>query len=146
MIWFFLLLIALGPFNDPEICLAKKNLAPSWSYWFGTDDLGRDLFCRVCWGLRISLALAACVTLFETILGILWGSLAAYRWNWMIRFCDVLGALPSLLIVILLTAFLGAGFTTLFVGITLVGWVNPARIVYGTLLDQNILNMFWPHR
>ena len=115
------------------ICLEQKNLAPSWQHWFGTDDLGRDLFCRVCLGTSISLALGLLAALIETMIGILWGALAN---RWMMRICDILSAIPPLLIAILLTAFLGAGFTTILLGITLVGWVNMARIVYGHLLQQ----------
>lgn len=137
------LLALIGPslssFSYSEIHLEKKNLPPSTEYWFGSDDLGRDLFCRTWWGARVSLTLGLTAALLDCLIGVFWGALAAYVGGWLdellMRICDILYAIPSLLLVILLTALMGPGFKTILLAITLVGWINMARIVRAQILQ-----------
>src|SRR5262245_2657468 len=83
--------------------LEKKNSPPGSEFWFGSDDLGRDLFTRVCYGARISLFVGITAALIDMVLGILWGGFAGFAGGWidnlMMRTADILYALPYLLVV-----------------------------------------------
>jgi oligopeptide transport system permease protein len=129
----------ISPFSYSELHLEKKNLAPCWEYWFGSDDLGRDLFCRLWWGVRISLFLSLCAAWIEGLVGLLWGSIAAYAGGWvdeiLMRICDLLGSIPSLLIAILCTSLLGSGFSSVLLSLVLVRWINLARIMRAKILQ-----------
>ncbi|PIS02837.1 MAG: diguanylate cyclase [Chlamydiae bacterium CG10_big_fil_rev_8_21_14_0_10_42_34] len=140
----FLLLMALiGPLLSPyaysDIQLELKNTAPCLKFWFGTDELGRDMFTRVWWGARISLFVGITAALIDMIVGILWGSIAAYiggkAEELMMRVCDILHAIPYLLIVILLTVIRGSGIVTILIAMTLTGWINMARICRSQVLQ-----------
>lgn len=139
-----LFLIALiGPFLTPysysDIHLELKNQAPSAEFWFGTDELGRDLFTRVWWGARISLFIGITAALIDAGIGVLWGAIAGYARGKteevMMRVCDILNSIPYLLIVILLTVIRGTGIFTILIAMTLTGWINMARIVRAQILQ-----------
>ncbi len=87
--------------------LTGKNQAPSAAHWFGTDHLGRDIFSRVLYGGRISIAVGLITTLVSVTIGIVWGAVAGYVGgridDLMMRAVDILYALPFLVIVILLS-------------------------------------------
>lgn len=148
MLFFFLLLFfcamailvpMLSPHPYSKIVLARKNTPPSAQFWFGTDDLGRDLFCRVWWGARISLAIGFGAAIIDGAIGVIWGAIAAHYGGWvdeiMMRICDILHAIPSLLMVILLTVYMGSGLKTIFVALALIGWINMARITRSQFLQ-----------
>ncbi len=107
----------LGPLISPytyyETKLSLKNEAPSATFWFGTDELGRDLFTRCWWGARISLFVGLSASLIDLVIGVLFGSTAALLGGkieeWMMRFADILYTIPYLLVVILLIVIVGSG-------------------------------------
>jgi oligopeptide transport system permease protein len=129
----------LSPYSYSEIHLELKNSPPSLHYWFGSDELGRDLFTRVWWGARISLFIGITAALIDVLFGIFWGSIAAYCGGkieeLMMRICDILYAIPYLLVVILLTVIRGSGIVTILIAMTLTGWINMARIVRSQILQ-----------
>jgi oligopeptide transport system permease protein len=93
---------------DPNLPhLLGKNQPPSAAHWFGTDQLGRDIFSRIIYGGRISIAVGLITTFVSVTIGIVWGALAGYTGGrtdaLMMRIVDVLYALPFLVIVILLS-------------------------------------------
>lgn len=122
-----------------ETQLALKNQAPSKTFWFGTDELGRDLFTRCWWGARISLFVGISASLIDLIIGVLFGATAALlggrQEEWMMRLADILYAIPYLLVVILLMVIMGPGISTIIVALTLTGWINMARIVRSQILQ-----------
>jgi len=128
-----------SPYSYSEIHLELKNSPPSLHYWFGSDELGRDLFTRVWWGARISLFIGITAALIDVLFGIFWGSIAAYCGGkieeLMMRICDILYAIPYLLVVILLTVIRGSGIVTILIAMTLTGWINMARIVRSQILQ-----------
>lgn len=135
-------LMLMGPFLTgypyDELHLALKNQPPSSQFWLGTDDLGRDLFTRICYGARISLSIGLLAALIDLIVGFLWGGISGLAGGRldevMMRCADTLYSLPYLLIVILLTVAFGSGFGSLLLAITLTGWITMARIVRGQIL------------
>jgi oligopeptide transport system permease protein len=143
-----LILIALfGPllsgYTYYGIHLAEKNLPPSAAFWFGSDDLGRDIFTRTCYGARISLFVGVAAALIDLIIGVLWGSVAAFAGGYvdeiMMRIADILYSIPNLLVVILLMVVMGSGLIPILIALTIMGWINMARIVRGTILQLKTL-------
>jgi len=146
---FCLLFMALvGPWLTPytyyETHLHLKNQAPSSQFWFGTDELGRDLFTRVWWGARISLLVGIVASFVDLVMGVFYGSLAASIGGkveeFMMRVADILYSIPYLLVVILLMVVIGSGITTIIIALTITGWISMARIVRGQILQLKQLD------
>lgn len=111
---------------------------PSAQHWFGTDELGRDLFARVMYGGRISMLVGVVGTLVSLLVGVTWGAIAGYVGgrtdDLMMRVVDVLYALPYIFLVILLLVFFSKSLLMLFVALGLVQWLTMARIVRGQVM------------
>lgn len=126
------------PYSYDEIHLTSKNQPPSLQFWFGTDELGRDLFIRTWYGARISLFIGLTAAAIDLLIGIVWGGIAGLVGGrldeMMMRFADVLYSLPYLLVAILLVVLLGSGLLSMVIAITLTGWITMARMVRGQVL------------
>ncbi len=126
--------------QDPTLQdLARGAGPPSWAHWFGTDDLGRDLFARVFFGGRISMLVGVVATMVSLAIGVSWGAIAGYAGGkvdeLMMRVVDVLSSLPYIFLVILLLVFFSRSLLMLFVALGLVQWLTMARIVRGQVLS-----------
>ena len=119
--------------------LTGKNQKPSAEHWFGTDDLGRDIFERIWYGARISLQVGLTAALIDLIIGVIWGGIAGFYGGKvdeiMMRIADILYAVPYMLVVIMLMVWMGPGVTTIIIALTITGWIGMARIVRGQILQ-----------
>jgi oligopeptide transport system permease protein len=138
-----LFMAAFGPymtgFDYRTTDLMNTNKAPSAAHWFGTDDLGRDMFTRTWEGARISLFIGIAAALVDFTIGVFWGGFSGYKGGrvdeFMMRTADILYGVPYLLLVILLMVVLGQSLSTMILAMTITGWINMARIVRGQVLS-----------
>ena len=143
----FLVLLGLfsifGPIFSPhsvtQTDLPNQNQSPSIEHWFGTDEMGRDVFTRTWYGARISLFVGLAAALIDFFIGIIYGGFSGYKGGRtdtiMMRIIEVLYGLPHLLVVILLLVVMGPSLTTIIIALTITGWVGMARIVRGQVLQ-----------
>lgn len=139
---FLILMMSVGPYistyHYDQMHLAAKNHAPSWNFWFGTDDLGRDIFVRTCYGARISFCIAIATVCIDLFLGIFVGSLAGLANpkvdECVMRLLDILYSIPTLLTAILLSVFFGSGLLSIVIAVNVISWITMARIVRGQIL------------
>jgi peptide/nickel transport system permease protein len=125
-------------YNPVAQNLNSTLLGPGGHHLLGTDQLGRDTWTRLLYGLRLDLRIAFLAVLFPFCLGTILGSLAGYFGGWadtvIMRVVDVVVAFPFYVLVIALVFVLGPGERSIYIAITLVGWVSYARIVRGEIL------------
>jgi oligopeptide transport system permease protein len=154
--------------NPTAINLANPAASPSAAYWFGTDQLGRDLFARVLYGGQVSLLVGFVATGVAVIIGVVYGAVSGYIGGKtdavMMRFVDILFALPFLVLVILFALVVdepSSDFTSwiiettgwerdrvapittlipLFIAIGAIGWLTIARIVRAQVLSVKNLD------
>lgn len=129
----------IAPYEYDAIRYDEIGLAPSFSHWFGTDTLGRDLLTRCLFGLRISLAIGLIATVVSFFIGVSWGAIAGYCGGTidtvMMRFVDSLYALPYMFFVIILMTVFGRNIILLFIALGAVQWLTMARIVRGQIMS-----------
>ena len=129
----------LAPQNPAHIELAARLNSPSAAHWFGTDELGRDIFSRIVVGSRISMLVGSCVVAASLLLGLIAGCLAGYYGGRVDRFFNVVVmnaflSFPGILLAIAFVAFLGPGLWNLIFALSLGGWVGYARLVRAQVL------------
>jgi oligopeptide transport system permease protein len=139
VLFFATALPVISPYTYYDIDLSAKNLPPSFSHWFGTDDLGRDMFTRIWYGARISLFVGIAAAAIDLIIGVLWGGIAALSGgridDIMMRMADIMSSIPSLLVIICLMVVIGPGLHTIILALSIFGWITMARIVRAQLLQ-----------
>ena len=120
--------------------LMMTNSSPSWEHWFGTDNLGRDIFIRVLYGARISLAIGIVASLLNLFIGVIYGGIAGFFGGKidriMMNIVDILYSVPTLLYVILFMVILKPGLINIFISLGIGYWLQMARIVRGQILSM----------
>ncbi len=129
----------LAPHDPAQLSLTARLLPPSSAHWFGTDELGRDVFSRTIYGARISLTVAVAVVSLSLVLGLLMGSLAGFYGGITdtivnIYISNAFLALPGILLAVAFVAFLGPSLGNLILALALASWVNYARLVRAQVL------------
>ena len=148
-----IVLAPFSPYNPNASSVAIKNQPPSWQHPMGTDALGRDMLTRILYGGRISLTVGLMVVAITLTLGVSVGAAAGYMGgtvdNILMRITDAALTLPSLLVLILLSAILREvdlpifsrnGVITIAVIIGLLSWMTFARLVRATILTLRELD------
>ncbi len=135
----------LGPYLVPwaydKIDWSAIRKPPDFDkgHYFGTDQNGRDMLARTLQGTQMSLLVAAVATSVSVVIGVLYGAIAGYFGGRldaiMMRFVDIMYALPYILFVIILVVIFGRSPVLLFIGIGCLEWLTMARIVRGQTLS-----------
>ncbi|WP_417069317.1 oligopeptide ABC transporter permease OppC [Niveibacterium terrae] len=131
----------LSPYNFEDSDFTAMQAAPDFEarHWFGTDNLGRDLFVRTLLGGRISLMVGALGALVAVVIGTLYGAISGYAGgatdSLMMRSLEILSSFPFMFLVILLMTFFGRELWLIFIAIGAVSWLDLARIVRGQTLS-----------
>lgn len=130
----------LRPFGVQEQNTAIKDMAPSAAHWFGTDQLGRDLFVRVCKGGQVSILIGLLASMIVSVIGVIYGSISGYIGGRidliLMRIVEVFKGVPHIVIVILFSIILDVdGIVPLLLAMTVSGWVNTAQIIRGQVMQ-----------
>ncbi|MDE3269399.1 MAG: ABC transporter permease subunit [Pseudomonadota bacterium] len=144
---FYLLIQALMAIFAPMLTsysyeatdLMLGAVAPSSEHWFGTDELGRDIFTRTLYGARISLAIGLLAVVVSLVIGIIYGAVSGYFGGkvdyYMQRFLEILYAIPFMILVIILLTMFGHNIFMLFIALGAIQWLTMARIVRGQVIS-----------
>ena len=123
----------LSPYGFESQDLTMKNALPTLAHPFGTDKLGRDIFVRVMYGGRISLAIGFASAAINLVIGVLYGGISGYIGGKvdmiMMRIIDIIYAVPTLLYVILILMVFGNSIGSMLLAICLTSWIGMARQV-----------------
>ncbi len=126
------LLAPLSPYDPYKLDAGQKLLGISGEHWFGTDEYGRDYFTRALYGGRVSLLVGFLSMLMTVAIGTVIGVFSGYAGGrldtFLMSFTDIFLALPSMLLMVILNAFLQPGLKTLVVVLSLFSWASVARI------------------
>ena len=123
----------IAPYSYEAQNLDLGATPPSAAHWLGTDIFGRDLLTQILYGGQISLAVGFIATAVALIIGVTWGAVSGYVGgrvdSFMMRFVDILYALPFMIFIILLMVVFGRNILLLFLAIGAVEWLTMARIM-----------------
>jgi oligopeptide transport system permease protein len=158
---FFLIFVALmgafaelvAPFSFETQNIDRVLEAPSSAHFFGTDSLGRDLFSRIIYGARMSMSVGILTAIVSVIIGGIYGAVSGWVGGWidtlMMRAIDILDAIPSLVLLILVGIVFTSyqpfenpevrALTGILFALSVVGWVSLARLVRGQVLQAREL-------
>jgi len=135
-----------NPYDLAQLDIMDGRMEPGtvggagFTYWLGTDDQGRDMMSGIMYGLRISLSVGAGSALIACIVGASLGLLAAYAGgrtdSVIMRLVDLQLSFPSILVALMILAFLGKGIMNVVIALVIVEWAYYARTVRGTALVE----------
>ncbi len=137
MIALSLLAPLISPYDPAQLAVRNRLLPPSWQHLFGTDDLGRDIFTRVLYSGRTSIAVGFAVVIFSSIVGVFLGLMAGFFRKLdapVSRLIDAMMAFPDILLAIALVAALGASATNVVIPLGVVYAPRLARVVRASTL------------
>ena len=134
-----LLAPVIAPYDPAEQDLLNRLKPPSSDHWFGTDDLGRDVFTRVLYGARVSLSVGIFSVIFNVIIGVTVGAIAGYYGgkvdSILMRFVDIMLAFPQFFLLITVVTLLKPSLFNIIAVLTAFGWMGKARLLRGQILS-----------
>lgn len=129
----------IAPYHYTEMDMLQLNAAPSLKHFFGTDSLGRDILSRLIYGGRYSIFLGISSSVLSMAAAIVLGSLAGYFGGWVdnvvLRICDVVQAIPGILLSIVISAVLGPGFFNTILALAIGGIPSGIRLTRAQILS-----------
>jgi peptide/nickel transport system permease protein len=128
----------IAPYRPNQIDVMHALQAPSFAHLFGTDDVGRDIFSRCLYAIRLDIVVVLFVTYVPLPIGVIAGTVAGYFGGWtdsaISRTVDVVIAFPFFVLVIAVISIMGAGLSGAVVGIIFAGWAMYARLARSEML------------
>ena len=130
----------IATYNPLEMDLSSETRlqAPSWEHFFGTDNLGRDVFSRMVYGSRISLSVGFIAVFISLLIGLLLGGLSGYYGGWVdaviMRLVEVMYCFPTFFLIMMVITFLGPNIINVMVVIGLTSWAGLCRLVRAEFL------------
>ncbi len=132
----------IAPYSEAQQDLGQRLMPPSADHFFGTDQLGRDVFTRILYGARVSLLIGIVPSAISLLIGIVLGLTAGYYGGWadyvIMRIADVMLAFPSLLLSMAIMFTLGRyanSILCIFAALSIVGWASVSRVVRSQTLS-----------
>lgn len=129
----------VSPYSHATLDYEAMNQSPSAEHWFGTDNLGRDMWARVWMGARVSLFIAFVAALVQSTMGIIIGGISGFFGGkvdmFLMRLSDIVDSIPLLVYVILIMMIMGSGMAPIIIAFALTGWIRMARLVRGQALS-----------
>jgi peptide/nickel transport system permease protein len=129
----------LAPYDPIEIQVQDKLLPPSAQHWFGTDELGRDIFSRIIYGARVSLEAGLLAVLLAAVVGVVTGLISGYLGGWfdvvIMRIWDTFLAFPAIFLAIGIVTILGPGQMNATIAVAIINMPTFARLVRATTLS-----------
>lgn len=129
----------IAPYNPDAINVKHVLEPPSLAHPFGTDDLGRDILSRVIYGSRISLAVGFVAVGIATLIGIIFGALSGYYGGWIdtivMRFVDIMLAIPTFFLILAVIAMLEPSIWNIMIVIGVTSWMGVSRLVRAEFLS-----------
>lgn len=129
----------IAPYSYDEANFSNTLKSPNSQHIMGTDQEGRDLFSRIIYGARVSIAVAIGTVLMALIIGTLVGAISGYVGGKVdeisMRIVDIFYSLPDLLVIVLFTLIIGKGVKGIVISLGLTSWMRVARIVRGSVLQ-----------
>ncbi len=129
----------IAPYDPTSIHVRDILLAPSWEHWCGTDTLGRDVFSRMLFGARVSLAVGFVAVGISLIIGLMLGAVAGYAGGrtdaMLMRATDMVLCFPTFFLILAVIAFLEPSIWNIMIVIGLTSWMGIARLVRAEFLS-----------
>ena len=126
-------------YSYTETNYAEANLGFSKEHWFGTDELGRDMWTRVWVGGRVSLLIGLLGAVLPCIIGVIIGGISGYFGGkvdmFIMRLVDIGMCIPNMIYIILLMLYLGSGPLSIIIAFSITAWMDTARSVRGLVLQ-----------
>ena len=137
------IMCVIGPmmskYGYEELGMTARHEPPSAEHWFGTDEMGRDIFARIWIGGRVSLILGLVGAFIDMVIGFIYGGISGYFGgkidDIMMRILEIIAGIPYLVQVVLISLVIGEGLGSLIIAMTISGWTSTARMVRGQVMQ-----------
>lgn len=129
----------IAPHSPTLVVMEDRFQSPGPEHWFGTDDLGRDVFSRVLYGSRVSISCGLITVLLSFVVGIFFGGLAGYVGgvvdDVMMRFSEMIQSFPPLILAMVIAAALGPNISNSVLAMAIIWWPNYARLTRSIVIS-----------